>query len=210
MSQVANTLDRSSIRHFRIPLPAGQDVERAVTGVYFLVAEQEGGDGQKFQVAIDDDPFFPATLGLKFNVQPGNSFSKLRFRNETAAEMTIEIYAGTIEGEDMRLNIVRGRAAPMMNAETVITTHSAAIAATTAVDLTVVSPPGAKYIRKATIITNMDPASDLDIRDASDAVIASVFYRQAFLLESSQAVKVYNPTASPITARIAQVWYVVN
>jgi hypothetical protein len=211
MSQNANTLQQSFITWHRIRLLPGQQVERAITGVFFMVAEQEG-DAGKFHAGIDDLGLFPVTLGLRFRLPGGNSFSKLRFLNPLAAEITIELYAGTVECEDMRLNIVRGRAAPVMDAETVITHHSAAIAAAGAVDLSAEEPPGPKYVRRCTHVTNMDPAVDIDLATAGDdsGIFATVMPRTSYNVPSSAPVIVQNNSAAPVTVRIAQIWYVVT
>lgn len=210
MSQTANTLDRSYIRHHNVTLEPGVEVVKDVTGVYFIVSEKTGAGAEPFQIAFDEDPYFPANLGLGFTLPPGNFFSRLRFRNDTAETMEIELYTGTIVGQDMRLNIVRGRAAPMMKAETVVTGHSQTIPAMDEVDLTASTPPGPKYIRAATIVFNMDPAVDLDLVNEADEQIAPVFFRQGVNIESSAPLKVQNNTAAPVVARIAQVWYIVN
>jgi hypothetical protein len=217
MSQNANTLDNSYLVWRKIILPPnasggaeGQTVSRDITGKHFMVIEQSGGQGETFWAGFDDRPLFKASLGLVFRLSGQDFFSKLRFRNDTLEEMVIEIYAGTVETEDMRLNIVRGRAAPVMEAESVITTHSTTIAGGAEVDLTVLPPPGPKYIRKATIVFNMDPAVDLDLADEDDNLVAPVLFRQGINYPSSEGLKVQNPSGAPIVARISQVWYVVN
>lgn len=211
MSQTANTLRESALIWQRIVLPpSGVEVIRNLTGRHFQIIEHSGGLGEKFFAAFNDKPFFKAALGLKYVLPPGDAFSKLRFRNDTAEEMVIEIYAGTVETEDMRLNIVRGRATPMMEAESVITGHSQTILAAAEVDLSATTPPGPRFIRKATIVTNMDPAVDLDLANVDDDVFAAVFPKQSHLVQSSDPVKVQNPSGAPIVARIAQLWYVIN
>lgn len=209
MSQTADTLKQSFLAWHKLTIPAGQDVVKSVTGMYFMISELQSGTELQFLVSIDELPFFPATLGLKFTLPPGNAFSKLRFRNPTTTDMVVEFYAGTVEGEDMRLNIVRGRATPFMHAETVISGHSSTIAAGAEVDLAGTAP-SPKYIRKATIISNMDPAVDLDLLNDADEMFDVCLFRQSKLIESSDNITVKNNTAAPVVCRIAQIWYVIT
>jgi hypothetical protein len=221
MSQIANTLDRTTNAHFRRRLDASGKEERVDnTGTFFIIAEQDvQGTDFKFQAAFEDGPFFPVTLGLKFKCPAGNSFSYLRFKNETGVPMTVEGYAGNVEVEDMRLNIVRGRPSQLwlQQAPTKILGQTLAgdqIAGTTAVPLlqsrfTAANPEGYSY-RKSVLVTNLDPTSSLVIRQAgAGATICAVPAAQVIELETSDDLEVYNPNGSPVSARIGEIFYLL-
>lgn len=213
MSQTSNTTRNSFIGYFRKQLQAGQDIIVNVTGRFLICTDVEGGDGEPFLVSIDDGAFVPFNLGLKVELPHPDSFSKVAIRNPSQSEITVEFYAGSILVEDMRLNIVRGRAAPIMKAETVLTSHGGTIAGGGVIDLSDLvahPPPNPKYLRAATIVTNMDPGVDLDILNTDDAEIGTCFFRQSLLIESSDPIKVKNSSGGNVICRIAQAWYVIR
>lgn len=213
MSQTRNTTENSHLSFFRLTLGAGQQAERGVAGRFFICTEVEGGEGKPFELALNDNSFFPLNTGLKIQLPGGDDFSKVTLRNPTAASMVIEFYVGTIIVDDLRLNIIRGRSAPVMKAETVMTGHGGALGALATYDLsnTVTFPsPNAKYIRASTIVSNLDPAVDIEIRNQAGDVLMPVFFRQSILIESSDALKIFNPTGAPVVTRIAQSWYVIR
>ncbi|MCW5554480.1 MAG: hypothetical protein KIS67_20270 [Verrucomicrobiae bacterium] len=201
---------QSFLSHFKKTLqPNGQLVPVNVAGSFILCSDVVGS-ALPFEVQIDSEPFVPITQGLSIRLRAGDSFSKLTLRNPTDKVLTVEFYVGSSHVDDARLNIVRGRSAPVMNAPTVMTAHSTTIAAAAALDLTGAHPTFPKYLRKATIITNMDPAVDLELVNAADDIIATVMFRTAFLLESSEGIKVKNNSAGNVVCRAVQVWYIVE
>lgn len=206
MTETAQTF----LTHFKKRLPAGgQLVQVNVAGSVFLCAEVTG-TALPFEMQMDSLPFIPMTQGLSVRLKGGDEFRQLTFRNPTSSEITVEFYAGSALIEDARLNIVRGRSAPVMHAPCVNTAHSTTIAAGAALDLTGAHPVHPRFLRKATIVTNMDPAVDLELTNAAGDNLATVFWRTSFLLESSEGVKVKNNSASPVVCRACQVWYIVE
>lgn len=207
---MSNTNKESFLKHYRVKVPAGGEVDKACAGEFFSCADVDGGNGSHFEMRWDSQPFFPFNVGLGFRMLPGEQFKKVTFKNSQASDLYVEFYAGSANFFDSRLNIVRGRAAPVMNAPTVLTPHSDTIAAGDTIDLTGEHPTFPNYIRKAHIITNLDTAVDLDILDENDALIDVVMYRETKLYEISAGIKIKNNGATPIVCRAFNVWYIVE
>lgn len=213
MSQNANTTQNSFLQFFRVTIPAGTSVKKNVTGRFLIVTDCDGNEGLPFDVALDEGSSFPMNTGLKVELPSPDSFSKVTITNPLEDAITVEFYTGSILVEDLRLNIIRGRSAPVMQAESVCTSASTTIAAGATLDLTdetTFPPPHPKYLRRATIITNMDAGSDLDIYNADNQLLTSVFFRTVLNWESSDPVKIKNNTGADIIVRVAQSWYVIQ
>ena len=201
---------QSSQHHFRKLLQAGgQAVKVSVFGKYVHFSESYGS-ALPFEMRFDDLPWFPANMGLRFTLPGGDTYKELHFRNPNAKDITIEFYCGTVETADSRLSIVRGRLVGVMHGPSVWTAHSQTIGAGATVDLTAAHPVFPTYLRKATIVTNMDPAVDLEILDADDAVLDTVLFRSTKLYESSSGIQIKNNTAAPVVCRANQIWYVTE
>lgn len=214
MSQTANTTPNSFIGYFKKKLAAGQEIAVNVTGRFLICTDVEDGDGSPFEASLDGNSWFPFNLGLKIELPHPDSFSKVAIRNPGASEITVEFYAGSILVEDMRLNIVRGRAAPVMKAETVLQGgYGGTIAGGASIDLSDLATypaPNAKYLRAATVVSNLDAGVDLDILDKDGDDLMPCFFRQSVLIESSDPVIVKNSSAGDVICRIAQFWYVIR
>lgn len=209
MSQVTNTLRDTFNRSYKVNLPVGVEVQKNVFGTFVMITEQKGGNGAKFEMSFEELPFFDATMGMRFKLPNGNSFSKLRFVNKTGEPMDIEFFAGSIEAEDFRLSILRGRAVRMTKAETISTAFSASIPSLGEIDLSneiAFPPPNELYVRASTTIFNRDLSTDLEILNPSDDVIGTVFPKTGYLRESTEAVKIQNNSGSPVLVTGEQLW----
>lgn len=177
-------------------------------GRYFFVNESSA----KFLMSVNGSKYFPISMGQGFDLSDSDRFNKLTFKRPAGwpDEITADIITSDCHIFDARLSIVRGRMTPFMQAESVWTPHSATIAAGTALDLTGAHPTDDRYLRKATIVTNMDPAVDLEILNSADAVLDTVFFRSTKLYEVSQGIKVKNNSGAPVVCRASQAWYVVD
>lgn len=207
-SQVLQT--HSFLTHFRVPVKAGGSAKKGVTGAFFACSDVIGGNGTPFQLRWDDVSFFPFNVGLQFHLKPDELFSSIEIENPQTADIVVEFYAGSAQVSDSRLNIVRGRAAPFMHAATVVQPISASVPATDEIEVSGAHPTFPNYIQKAIIVTNTDPASDLEIWDLNDDIIDLVMFRESKLYEMSNGIKIHNPTGAPVLMRGMRVWYIVD
>ena len=76
------------------------------------------------------------------------------------------------------------------------------------------SPPAGMAYRKSVIITNKDPAVDLDVKtkDAAGAyqIAGTVFHLQAWYLETSDNVRITNPGGAPVSVGILELFYLTQ
>lgn len=211
MSQTRQTDAGAFCKHYPFTIKTGGEEKQVNAAGNFFICADVTGDGQPFQMSWDNEPFFDWNMGLKYVMPPGTYFSKLRFKNTLqAADIFCQMYIGSGNVDDARLTIVRGRAAPVMNAETIKTAHSTTLGAGATLDLTAAHPTFPRYIRKATIVTNMDPAVDLEILTPGDAVMDSVLFRTTKLYEESEGIKIKNNSGAGVVLRAVQFWYVVT
>ena len=88
----------------------------------------------------------------------------------------------------------------------IITGHSQEIPAGSEVDLTG-TDPGTGFQRKATIITNLDRAVDLNVYNSDDELVDVVMYRTSKLYEVSAPLTIKNESEVAVNTAISQVWY---
>jgi hypothetical protein len=186
-----------------------------ITGQVFLCTKANF----TFEMQFNDGGWFDFDQGLKFNVSP-DLFTKMAFRAKNTDEHTeLEYYTGGAEFSDARLSIIRDPNKVIVNSESKTLLKPFA-AATIAAGVNVkfygtggagAGQAGAAYLyRKAIIVTNNDPDSDLEVyKTEVDAAkrIGTVFARQAWLLESSDDVCIKNETGAAIDCRVCEVFY---
>lgn len=154
--------------------------------------------GAAFKVSFNGGEYFDMLQGARFTLQPNERFTLIKLLSDVAQEVTI--LTGNIDYDPPRtITVAPTRAIP--NAST--------IAAGASIDLTT-APSGTSY-RKAVIISNNDPGSDLDIytQDASGAwqLAEIVLHTESKYLETSDAIRIKNNTAGTINLRVVEFFY---
>jgi len=189
----------SFINHRSITVPAGGKVRVEVGGRVFYCQAATA----PFEMEYDDNGFFPVRgTGVQWSLAGVDErFRRLVFKSDVA--QTIEFYTG-------QFSIFENVVVPVIQvAKTFARPGVTSIAATTNVDLETV-PAGRKY-RKSIVVTNNDPAVDIEIymKDAAGAyqLAATVFFRQAWYLETSDAIRVRNASAGAVNCRILELFY---
>lgn len=133
--------------------------------------------------------------------------SELRFRsldieNPNASPVQLVLWVGFGEYIDHRTALIDGYT------QAVGSPYSSVPAASARVFNG--QPSGSQLQRKAIVVTNLDPANVLFLRDQSGAVICAVIANTSLTLPISGYVDVYNPSGAAITAYMGEVWYVEN
>lgn len=166
--------------------------------VFWCIAAQA-----PFEMGYDANPLFPIEgAGVTWALPDASErFTKLTFRSETTQE--IEFYYGNFLA-------FGNQVVPVFKvAKTFARPGPTQIPATSNVDLDTV-PAGRSY-RKSIVITNMDPAVDLDVymKDSAGAyqLAATVFFRQAWYLETSDDIRIRNASGAPVNCRIVELFY---
>jgi hypothetical protein len=166
--------------------------------VFWCIAAQA-----PFEMSYDANGFFPVEgAGITWAMpDPKERFTKLAFRSDVA--QTIEFYHGNFLA-------FGNQVIPVIKvAKTFARPGASTIGANSNLDFDSV-PPGRSY-RKSIVVTNLDPAVDLDVymKDAAGAyqLAAAVFFRQAWYLETSDDIRIRNASASPVNCRIVELFY---
>lgn len=90
-----------------VVIPAGESNVLDVVGRVFYCKEST----DTFKMSYNDGSKFPMEVGLGFELEPGEQFTKLEFENPTDNDITVTFYAGNFKIYDSRsLNQVNSRA----------------------------------------------------------------------------------------------------
>lgn len=126
-------------------------------------------------------------------------FHRAEFNNRNSYPVYLKVWAGFGAFLDSTFNIIESFTTGLAQAAT-------SIAAAGVVVLNGV-PTGLQLQRKSVIVSNPDSALDLQILDAADNLIATVFFRTSCTLPIASLVKIKNANGSAVTAAISEIWY---
>lgn len=198
---------RLSARKIDLPTGNAQVTVDTGGGTFFYIVNAL----YTFEIRFDSGEWIPCFAGFKrVNIQ--QPFQRVEARQSVfSGTMEVQFVVGDGDIQDTRLSVVRDKGLPVQKWPTVMTGHSQTIAAGAEVDLDGTEPsPATSHERASTIVTNMDPAVDLEVLNQDDEVLDTVFFRSSKLYESSASLKVKNNTGAPVVARISQLWYVLG
>ncbi len=182
----------------------GGEIRRDFSGSVFICKEST----DQFQVSIDSGRAIPMEAGLGFRTSAG-TFSSLLFTNLTASDVTIEYYVGDSQVIDARLNTIVARLQIVQSISTNADTYpkgqdpiALASGATNAYN----GLDGTKK-RKQIIVTNLDAAALIKVKDGNGKIMGTVFPLQAVTFESGGTVKVYNPNGGAVNIEVGEIFY---
>lgn len=188
---------RSSV-FVRQSIPAGQTIHVSAYGETFYFI------GLTAPVNVKTD----LTAAKPYRQGTGERFpSELRFRsldieNPNASPVQLTLWVGFGEYIDHRTALIDGytqavgspyNSVPPMSARTFNG-----------------QPSGSQLQRKAIVVTNLDVANPLLVRDGNANVICAVLANTSLTLPISGPVDIYNATGSAISAYMGEVWYIEN
>lgn len=226
-------------KDYTVEIPAtGRPVRVDAAGLFFMASDST--TAFPFDMSFDGQSWFRWNVGLALPWPTG--FKSVWFRSLDGVAVTLIFYAGNLPLTDSRLTIVRDpNHYQLFNFQVAPTLTKAFETASIAGGDNVIFPgrgtvaadpvrsAGADFsFRKAIIITNRDPGSDLEIYtlkpaataftangdgtykvdSLTDAVrVATVFLRQAWLGESNADLVVANETGTAIAVRVVELFY---
>lgn len=153
---------KSILTHKRLTVAPGATRTLNVTGSFWLVSEAT----HEFLLTANGGEEIPQNLGWKRRMNPGDYFSEIAIRNPSATDdLTVEIFFGTGELDDQRLNIVRQRYSPVITLENPTrfkpyTETTLAPGAALIVDATI---DGVPYLRKYAEIRAWHATADIPL-----------------------------------------------
>jgi len=175
-----------------------------------------------FEMQFNDGSWFDWDQGLQFNIAP-DVFTKMAFRAKNFDEDTqIEFYTGVAQLADARLNIIRDpnhyQILQSQPKTLVKPSGLIQISANTGLKFFGTGGPGihqagvAYAYRKAIVVTNRDPLNELTVTDLDTSFnlnqpLATVFPRQAWMLETSADLGVLNDNSVNIPGNVCEVFY---
>ncbi len=131
---------------------------------------------------------------------PGNEeFNRLEVRNPTLGAITVVIYIGGPLYRDSRTNVIEPR--------TELDGWATGVIANGAGHTFDGIPSGLRIRRKSINVTNLDAASNLQIRDSATHVALTVFPQTSITLAVSESVEVYNASAAPVACNVSELWW---
>jgi hypothetical protein len=105
---------KSILTHKRLTVAPGATRTLNVTGTFWLISEAT----HEFMLTANGGEEIPQNLGWRRRMNPGDYFSTIGIRNPSETDdLTVEMFFGTGELDDQRLNIVRQRYSPVMALE---------------------------------------------------------------------------------------------
>ncbi len=190
----------SFIERRKVSIAAGKVSNVNIFGRVFACTEANG----PFEMRFNDGDWFAARKGVEWAMVGEDRFNKLSFRAAVATE--VEFYGGNFFWHE---NVV----VPVIQvAKTkLIPGGLTSLAAGTSKILDTV-PAGCSY-RKSVVVTNDDPAVDLQV-DVDDPAnpgtfvpAATVFFKQAWYLETSDKLRIRNASAGVVNCKIVETFY---
>ncbi len=197
----------------RLVLAPGETRTIAVYGTMFYIVDSDGiGDAVYISIKTNKtiEELFTAGCGKEF--ADDQFFSRLDVKNiSTTQTVTLTLFSGFGDYIDRRLTIVDGRfnsVVPVREAPTLLKSNNPSTIGAGAT-LTFNTLPAGTIRRKALVVSNMDLANSLIIRDSANVGGCAVFPQTSVTLPVSGEIKVYNGTASIIVCYISEIFYTV-
>ena len=215
MSEATNTVGNSFFSFKRTVLAPGENKTFNVTGNYFLCTDAQG----RFGIAFNDREFVPCQLGLGFEFEAGDYFTKLRLQNPSSdTAIWIEFFTASGRVIDNRLNAVKERAQSLLFASAptkVVSKGITSLAAGGTLALTGIDTDPS-LMRRSVLVTNLNAPSvagylELWTAGAGGKQAAAIFSGQPpFQLETSDALVIKNPSGLTIPCFAAELYYTLN
>lgn len=188
------------IAYFDITLAAYETRAVAVSGARIFV---RSSDAQFFVNFDGSSTDLPVEQGFSIGTPDGSAFRQIVFKNTTSTANRVTGYIGsnTVDYappvEQINLSV--------KNAATVLKPSGLLSLATLTADTYAGTLNGKN--RKQIIVTNLSATADLYIRDTNDATGAVVMPRTPWTMETSAAVKVYNPSGLSVSYTVLEIFY---
>lgn len=182
---------------YDLQLAPGQTKPVNVVGDYFAVVFSP----LPLDIRINGQEPDNYQQGDSMQLPPGETFKRLEVRNPSATRTaTVVLYAGFgryVQRRQMVLDVP----------SEIVGQASTSIAALSSVTLDGIAS-GNQIQRKAVIVSNMDPANSLLVRDSSGRTVCAVAAGFSITIPTSGAVTIANDTANPIVCYIGENWFV--
>ena len=193
LSKAGEASRGSSISRVTIPANGTNGID--AFGVSFYVIQSTSDIGIK----SDKTVFKTYKQGTGERFTKNFEFQRLEFSNPNAYDVTVFIWYGFGEYIDRRFEL--------LDASTSAVAYSGTVTNPVPVIFNGV-PSGTQTRRKYAIVTNLDAANPIKIRDLNGNNMATVFKEQNFIVDSSAGFEIFNETGAGIAYEVAEFWYI--
>ena len=188
----------------------GQVDEKRVQGSRVVFTEAT----DSFYVRLGNLAEVPANKGFQFGLEGGEQFNSISIRNPSESDtITVAYYYGTATFVDARLNVINPVVSVTQvgqDAPTLFTGQDIGQMLPGASALFSATAPANCIRRKAIIITNGHAEAALLVRTSDEVTAAAwVLPNSQMILETSDAVALYNDTTETIPCQVGELWYTV-
>ena len=192
-------MKNAPVQFYTLKLKASGEAEQRPFGYVFWLCTEASDN---FLVSFDGSTWVPARQRARFTFPFAQEYVWLKAPEGAQFDIAVSFYAAmasvAIDPGDIRnaLTLNRGYAPALIPAGGQVKLRG--ILGTIA---------GVTY-RKAVLITNNDPGSDLEVWDGPGTTrLWTVFARQGHYVETSDDLTIKNETATAIVCRICEIFY---
>ncbi len=154
------------------------------------------------QIKTPGGEFVTYPQGTGADDMPDNgTFKRLEVRNPSLGQITVVIYVGGPLYRDNRSAVIEPKTEVAAQAPGV-----RVIANATGVVFTGI-PTGLRIRRKSIQVSNLDPALNLQVRDAAGNVALTVFAATSITLPISEYVQIWNASGGNIASSLSEIWW---
>lgn len=157
------------------------------------------------EIRTDQNSFKTYRKGTGEEFPRDGAFSRLEFRNNGGAKLTVRVWAGWGRYIDRRFEMVE--AITKSRGWDDWPGASQTVPANSSIDLPA-KLGGGIISRKSVLITNLDANENLRVEDAEDNTFLTIFPRTSVTLPISDTFSIHNDTGSPISCNIGEILYV--
>lgn len=178
------------------------------TGVRFYIVESSSDAEIGIKTDKTQQELFTVGTGKEFS--DDQAFTALELENFSSAAVTLKLFAGYGNYIDQRTTIVGNRLTSILPTIEPRTQMVAGVVnsinAITGITLTG-APSVLQLRRKAVGLTNLDPAANLQLRDALLNIGLTIFPGTSIIYPLSESVQIYNPNGAAVALSYNEVWW---
>ena len=185
-----------SLDYKSITLEANEVRPVAIGGKVFSCLTSTG----QFFVSFDGGPFIPLQGGVQIDNRP-EQFTSMLFKNLTSGPITLTFYCGSspVNYYPVTVNTTSTNAPTYAKGGDILNLNGGATIAFNGVDN--------GHNRKQIIVTNLDAAAALYLRDTSHKTLLPVLAGESKTVELSGACELYNPNGGAVSYCVGEIFY---
>ncbi len=191
------------------PLAANEIARVPGSGTSFYIVDCDSDAFVGIKTDKTSEEFFTVGTGKSFTAE--QFFGAIELRNTSASAIVVTMFIGFGDYIDHRTNIVGNRLSsilPVIEPKTKpLANPAVTLAAATALALSGVAPSTLYLRRKAIVVSNIDPNNNLQVRDAANIVMLTIFPQTSITLPLSESCNIFNPNVAAVALSVGEIWW---